>query len=221
MADKPGYRYADLVSAGSALLLLVTMFLSAWYGVDGIPGRTSRLVYAENAWEGLTVVRWLIVLTIVTAVGSALLHLSQRSHGARTETGVVVTALGLLTAATLIYRVLISLPAPDRVVDQKLGGFLGVLCALGVAYGGLEALRGERAERLGLRSERTHRTEPTDRTERTERTAAGPSEPSGPTGPGRPTSPRPVRVARSRPKLGSTCSTAPRFSTSPAWPASN
>jgi hypothetical protein len=30
------------------------------------------------------------------------------------------------------------------VVDQKLGAFLGVLCALGVAYGGLESLRGER-----------------------------------------------------------------------------
>ena len=152
MADKPGYQYADLISAGSALLLLVTVFGTAWYGVDGIPGRTARLVYAENGWEGLTVVRWLIVLTIATAVGSALLHLSQQSHGARTSTGLVITALGGLTAATLIYRVLIDLPGSDRVVDQKLGGFLGVLCALGVAYGGIEALRGERTERRGERT---------------------------------------------------------------------
>jgi hypothetical protein len=132
------------VSALSALALLVAMFAFAWYGMHGIPGRTARLVYTEDAWHGLTLVRWLMLATIVAAVGSAVLHLSQRPHGAQTNTGLAVTLLGAVTAAALIYRVLIELPAPAQVVDQKLGAFLGVLCALGVAYGGLESLRGER-----------------------------------------------------------------------------
>lgn len=144
MPAKPGNGNADVLIATSALLLVVVMFALAWYGVDGIPGRTSRLVYAENGWDGLRLVRWLIVVTTAAAIGSMLLHLSQRSHGTRTNTGLVITGLGGLTAAALIYRVLIALPAPDQVVDQKLGGFLGVLFALGIAYGGLESLRAER-----------------------------------------------------------------------------
>jgi hypothetical protein len=141
LADTRG----ELVSAVSALLLLVVMFAFAWYGVDGIPGRTSRLVYAENAWHGLTVVRWLMLAAIAVAIGSLPLHLSQRSHGAHTQTGLTVTLLGTLTAAALIYRVLIALPSPEQVVDQKLGAFLGMICALGIAYGGLESLREERS----------------------------------------------------------------------------
>lgn len=145
MSGKQFHVRGEIVSATSALLLLIAMFALAWYGVDGIPGRTSRLVYAENAWQGLPVVRWVMLVTVVAAVGSVPLHFSQRTHGARTETGVLVTVLGTLTAGLLIYRVLIVLPASDQVVDQKLGAFLGMLCALGVAYGGLQALREERS----------------------------------------------------------------------------
>lgn len=134
----------ELVSATSALLLLVVMFALAWYGADGIPGRTARLVYAENGWEGLTLVRWLMLLTMAVALGVIPLHFSQRRHGARTETGLLVTVLGTLTAASLIFRVLIVLPSSAQVVDQKLGAFLGVVCAIGIAYGGLESLREER-----------------------------------------------------------------------------
>jgi hypothetical protein len=144
MPPSPRHRNADIVSATSAALLAAVMFALAWYGGAGIPGRTSRLVYAVNGWDALSLVRWLVLFTILAAVGSALLHLSQRSHGARTNTGLAITLLGALTAAALIYRVLIDLPSPDQVVDQKLGAFLGVLCALGIAYGGLEALRAER-----------------------------------------------------------------------------
>jgi hypothetical protein len=138
------HRNADIVSAASAVLLLAVMFALAWYGGDGIPGRTSRLIYTENGWAALTLVRWLMLFTILAAVGSALLHLSQRSHGARTDTGLAIAFLGALTSGVLIYRVLIDLPSANQIVDQKLGAFLGVLCALGIAYGGLEALRAER-----------------------------------------------------------------------------
>lgn len=134
----------ELVSATSAVLLLVAMFALAWFGVDGIPGRTARLIYAENAWEGLTAIRWLMLVTIAVAAGVPLLHFSQRSHGVRTETGLLVTVLGTFTAASLIFRVLVVLPSSDQVVDQKFGAFVGTLCAIGVAYGGLESLREER-----------------------------------------------------------------------------
>jgi hypothetical protein len=141
---KARYSYADIVTTTSAALLIGVMLVFAWYGGDGIPGRTARLVYTENGWAALRFVRWIVLFTVVAVAGAAVLHLSQRSHGSRTNTGLAVTLLGGLTAAALIYRVLIALPSADQVVDQKLGAFLGVVCALGIAYGGLESLRAER-----------------------------------------------------------------------------
>jgi hypothetical protein len=131
------------LSAVSALLLLVSMFALKWYGVDGIPGRTPRLSYSVDAWDGLSVGRWVILVTIVVTIGSALLHVSQRGHGVKTDTGPVVATFGWLTAGLLIYRVLINLPAPSQIVDQKIGAVVGLACALGMALGGSEALRAE------------------------------------------------------------------------------
>ena len=54
----------------------------------------------------------------------------------------VVAALGGLTALLLGYRVLIDLPDPSRVVDQKAGAILGLAGALLIAVGGLESMRG-------------------------------------------------------------------------------
>jgi hypothetical protein len=49
--------------------------------------------------------------------------------------------LGSVTSVLLIYRVLIELPGSGDVVDQKLGAFLGLLCAMGIAFGGYESRR--------------------------------------------------------------------------------
>ncbi len=138
----------ELLSAVSAMTLLALMFGLEWYGftvrapgsvVAG--GRSS----AENAWHGLSALRWLMLLTIVVAIGSVPLHASQRPHGTQTDTSRVVLALGVITTVLLVYRVLIELPAPDRVVDQKLGAVLGLLSALGIALGGHDSMREQRS----------------------------------------------------------------------------
>ncbi len=147
-ARAPRIRVGALVSATSALALLVVMFATEWYGVAGVPDPSAvrpAVSTAENAWHGLTVTRWVLLATIVASVGAVVLHASQRQHGNKTDTSLVVAALGGLSAILLVYRVLIVLPAPTRVVDQKLGAFLGLLCALGIAWGGYEAIREQRA----------------------------------------------------------------------------
>jgi hypothetical protein len=133
----------ESLSAVSAILLLVSMFALEWYGVDGIPGRTRKLSWSVDAWNGLSVGRWVLLATIVVTIGSALLHVSQRGHGAKTDTGPVVATFGWLTAALLIYRVLINLPAPSEIVDQKIGALVGLACGFGIALGASEALREE------------------------------------------------------------------------------
>lgn len=144
----PRIRVGALVSATSALALLVIMFATEWYGVAGVPDPSAvrpAVSTAENAWHGLTVTRWVLLATIVASIGAVVLHASQRRHGNKTDTSLIVAALGALSAVLLIWRVLIVLPAGNRVVDQKLGAFLGLLCALGIAWGGYEAIREQRA----------------------------------------------------------------------------
>ena len=147
-ARAPRLRVGALVSATSALALLVIMFATEWYGVAGVPDPSAvrpAVSTAENAWHGLTVTRWVLLATIVASIGAVVLHASQREHGNKTDTSLIVAALGALSAALLIWRVLIVLPASNRVIDQKLGAFLGLLCALGIAWGGYEAIREQRA----------------------------------------------------------------------------
>jgi hypothetical protein len=139
--------HGELLSASSAVALLIAMYALKWFGVDGVPGRTPSLAWAVNAWHALTVVRWVMLLTIAVALAAPLLHATQRSHGVKTSTSGAVLALGLLTSVLLIYRVLIDLPSSNRVLDQKLGALIGVLCALGIALGGCEAVREDRAAR--------------------------------------------------------------------------
>jgi hypothetical protein len=142
----------ELLSAVSALLLLAVMFATQWYGVAGVPDPSyarPATSTAENGFDGLTDVRWVMLAAIVAAIGSVFLRASQRGHGTKTDTSRVVAGLGALTAVLLIYRVLINLPGDGKVLDQKLGAFLGLLGALGIAWGGYESIMQRRARRAG------------------------------------------------------------------------
>lgn len=147
----------SVTAAGFALGLVVCMFAFAWYGVDGIPGRGAP-VGTENGWEGLPVLRWLALATVLAATGAVALGWRERAHRASWATGGWVAGLGLLTFALLSYRVLIDPPSAARVPDQKLGAVLGVLMALGITLGGWDSLRAQRLSRP--RGARTRRPEP-------------------------------------------------------------
>jgi hypothetical protein len=152
-ARQPRIYRGELTSAVSALGLLVVMFLTKWYGVAGVPDPSAArpaISTAENAWNGLTIVRWVMLATIVAALGSVVLHASQRSHGTRTDTSLVIVTLGSLTSLLLLYRVLIVLPQSSMVIDQKLGALVGLACAFGIALGGLESIREQRTHSRAL-----------------------------------------------------------------------
>ena len=130
----------ELIAALSGLLLLIAMIALKWFGITGPDGRfapRSGTLATQTAWQSLTTLRWLMVVTIAVALAAGVLRLTQRDHDARTDVSLLVAALGGLTAVLLTYRVLIELPGSGSVVDQKLGAFLGLLAAIGIAFGGL------------------------------------------------------------------------------------
>lgn len=141
------FARGELAASGWGVALLVAMFALKWFGVDNIPGRTPNAVEAIDAWHGLTVLSWLMVLTVVLCFGSLALHVGQRRHGAKTDTSIVLAATSTLTAVLVAYRVLIHLPAPAAVVDQKLGALIGLGCAIAVAASAWTAVRDVRYRR--------------------------------------------------------------------------
>jgi hypothetical protein len=147
----PRIRIGELISAASALVLAAIMFGLEWFGAVGLPrSRRSGIETAENAWRVLTGTRWFMLAAIAVALGSVVLHATQRSHGTKTDTSLAVATVGTVTAALLAYRVLIDLPDSSSVVDIKIGAYLGLLAAGGIALGGWDSVREERARRGGL-----------------------------------------------------------------------
>lgn len=139
----PRILFGELTSSVSAVLLLIVMFATEWYGVAGVPDPSAArpaVSGAESGWTGLSMIRWVILVTALAAIGSVLLHASQRRHGTKTDTSRLIAGLGSLASLLLIYRVLIVLPSGAKVIDQKLGAVLGLVCALGVALGGYQSI---------------------------------------------------------------------------------
>src|SRR5689334_9875764 len=70
------YR-GELTSAVCALALLALMFGAQWYGVAGVPDPSAArpaMSYAENGWDALAIVRWVMLATIIAALGSVVVH---------------------------------------------------------------------------------------------------------------------------------------------------
>jgi hypothetical protein len=137
---------AELIAAAGAILLLVSLLFLKWFGLGGPVGPFApRAVTtgSEGAWHTLTLLRWPALLASAVALLPVLVRPAQRWLGLPRRTHLAVAALGSLTALLLGYRVLIDLPDPSRVVDQKAGAVLGLAGALLIAIGGLESMRAD------------------------------------------------------------------------------
>jgi hypothetical protein len=127
--DPGRLRRGELLAGTGAVLLLVFMLAGKWYGHGG---------GARTGWEALTSLRWLLVITIAAALSLVAAQVTRRSPAIPVTLSLVVAVLGPITALALIYRVLINPPA-----HEQAGAFLGLLSAIGLAYGGYLSLREE------------------------------------------------------------------------------
>lgn len=141
-------RTGEAIYLVAAILLFVLMFFS-WYGVTmaGESEVITLLVHGGNAWQTLEVLPLLTMLTIVVAVGAALLRLTGSDWKPAIPPAVAVCVLGLLAALGILGRMI---SPPDLggegigySVDLELGIFLALAAALGIAYGGWRAMADE------------------------------------------------------------------------------
>jgi hypothetical protein len=127
--DPGRLRRGELLAGTGAVLLLVFLLAGKWYGHGG---------QSRTGWEVVTNLRWLLLVTIAAALALVLTQVARRSPAIPVTLSLIVTVLGLISVLALVYRVLISPPAHEQV-----GAILGLLSAIGLAYGGYLSLREE------------------------------------------------------------------------------
>jgi hypothetical protein len=96
-----------------------------------------------TGWDGLTNVRWLILVTVACGLLLVFLQASRKAPALPVSFSVIVTVLAVLTVLALIYRVLINEPGPDGYVDQQVGAFVGLVSSIALVYGGYASMRQE------------------------------------------------------------------------------
>jgi hypothetical protein len=133
-------RSGEVIAATAAMILLVDLLAASWYSVTGVD------VVTVSGWDALSVLRWLVLITIVVALALAWFQATRRAPALPASLSTITTVLGTITTLVLIWRVLISVPGPDGggvSTSADAGAYLGLVCTLVVAAAGLWSLRQE------------------------------------------------------------------------------
>ncbi len=140
MSERPGT--GELVAGIAGFVLLISMFIFAWFGLEGFTG---------DAFDTLD--DWVNIVLVFTAFAgiSLMLFGPDIPRADVVPLGAVTLALGALS--TLI--VLIHIIAPPGIeagplsadFDPEFGVFIGLIASILVAVGGYQALKEE--EQLG------------------------------------------------------------------------
>jgi hypothetical protein len=123
--DPSRLRRGEVLAGAGAVLLLVFMLAGKWAG-------------SLSGWEALPTLRWLLAVTIAAAFVLVFVQVTRRAPAVPVTMSWLLTVLGSVSVLALIYRVLINPPA-----HQHAAAYLGLLSALGLAYGGFLSLREE------------------------------------------------------------------------------
>ena len=115
----------------SAVLLTIFMVGGKWYGGGGTGG-------SRTGWQALTDLRWLLLVTIVAALGLAFAQVTRRAPAVPVTMSLIVMLLGIVSVIALVIRVLVDPPA-----HEQAGAYLGLLFTIGIAWGGYLSLRQE------------------------------------------------------------------------------
>jgi hypothetical protein len=128
-------RRGEIVAGTGGLALLVFLFALPWLSAGS--GHTS------TGWSGLPTLRWLIIVSALTAVALAFTQATRSAPAIPVTLSVFVTVLGGLTAILLIIRLLTTGSG------LQVGAWLGLLAAIVITVGGFLSMREEDGYRTG------------------------------------------------------------------------
>jgi hypothetical protein len=142
----------EQIAALSAVLLFIFMFFD-WFGVEvsGVPGFSGDVAGGGgSAWDALDVIPLFLMAAIVVAIGVAVIRLTDADFEPPISLNAVVAALGALAVLLILYRIVdppggggTGFEGVEVDTTLKLGIFLALVAAAGIAYGGYSAMREE------------------------------------------------------------------------------
>lgn len=145
--DTGRLNQGEMIAAVSAIALLLIMFIFKWFGIDvgGSFGGISADASA-NAWQAFGFIDIILFITVLVAVGGAVMTANAQSINTPVAISAITAAMGILSVLLVLYRI-IDPPGPNGLagvdVSRKIGVFLGLIAAGGVAYGGWMAMQSE------------------------------------------------------------------------------
>lgn len=132
-------RWPEWLIGGSGVLLLVAMVMLPWYTLTLTSGGAGPRYFVPqqlDGWHGLSVGHWFLFLTALVAIATAFFQAQRRAPALPVSLSALATLLGGASVIWLIIRVLIAPPG-----GRGLGGWVGLLAAAAIAYGGYKSLR--------------------------------------------------------------------------------
>jgi hypothetical protein len=143
--DSSKLGVGEIVAGIGGLALFVFMFLP-WYGVDSVGGfGVSGVDLNVSAWESFSFVDILLFLVAVVVVGLVVVQMAESTPDMPAPPAQIITIAGVVALVLILFR-LIFTPGFDTGgldidvdLGRKIGIFLGLIAAGGIAYGGWRA----------------------------------------------------------------------------------
>ena len=121
-------RRGEVLAGVSGVALLVFLFALNWLTFGGVN---------RHGWTAVPVLRWLLIVTAVTAIGLAFTQATREGPAVPVSLSVIVTVLGSISVVLLVIRLLTT---SAGLCD---GLYLGLLATIGITVGGFQSLRRE------------------------------------------------------------------------------
>jgi hypothetical protein len=142
--DLSWLKRGEGIAGVSGLLLIVIMFVFPWFGlklgpdVVALPNERTR-----DAWSSYGFTDIVLLVTALAAIGLVLLAAAERQVGRLACS--IVAGLGLLSVVLVVISIIsppslgVDLSGPQIEHSRKIGVWLGLIAAAGVAAGGYMA----------------------------------------------------------------------------------
>jgi len=141
--DSSKLGVGEIIAGIGGLALFVFMFLP-WYGVDSIGG--FGVSGADvNAWEAFSFVDILLFLVAVVVVGLVIVQMAESTPDMPAPPAQIITIAGVVALVLILFRLIFTPGFDANGLDidvdlgRKIGIFLGLIAAAGIAYGGWRA----------------------------------------------------------------------------------